>query len=26
MFAPRAGVTEDPVCGSAHCTLVPRWA
>jgi PhzF family phenazine biosynthesis protein len=25
-FAPRAGVDEDPVTGSAHCTLVPWWA
>lgn len=25
-FAPRAGVPEDPVCGSAHCTLIPHWA
>ena len=25
-FAPRAGVLEDPVTGSAHCTLVPYWA
>jgi PhzF family phenazine biosynthesis protein len=25
-FAPRAGVPEDPVCGSAHCTLIPYWA
>jgi len=25
-FAPRAGVPEDPVTGSAHCTLVPYWA
>ena len=25
-FAPKAGVTEDPVTGSAHCTLVPFWA
>lgn len=25
-FAPRAGVSEDPVTGSAHCTLVPYWA
>ena len=22
-FAPRAGISEDPVTGSAHCTLVP---
>ncbi|HEX5748185.1 MAG TPA: PhzF family phenazine biosynthesis protein [Archangium sp.] len=25
-FAPRVGVPEDPVTGSAHCTLVPYWA
>jgi len=25
-FAPRAGVPEDPVTGSSHCTLVPYWA
>lgn len=25
-FAPRAGVPEDPVTGSAHCTLGPFWA
>ncbi len=25
-FAPRIGVFEDPVTGSAHCTLVPFWA
>mgnify|MGYP003693719595 CR=1 FL=1 len=25
-FAPRKGVPEDPVTGSAHCTLVPFWA
>lgn len=25
-FAPAAGVPEDPVTGSAHCTLVPYWA
>ena len=24
-FAPRAGVDEDPVTGSAHCTLAPYW-
>jgi len=24
-FAPRAGIDEDPVTGSAHCTLVPFW-
>jgi PhzF family phenazine biosynthesis protein len=25
-FAPNAGVAEDPVTGSAHCTLIPFWA
>lgn len=25
-FAPKAGVAEDPVTGSAHCTLIPYWA
>ncbi len=25
-FAPGAGVAEDPVTGSAHCTLVPYWS
>jgi PhzF family phenazine biosynthesis protein len=25
-FAPNAGVPEDPVTGSAHCTLIPYWA
>jgi PhzF family phenazine biosynthesis protein len=25
-FAPKQGVPEDPVTGSAHCTLVPYWA
>jgi PhzF family phenazine biosynthesis protein len=25
-FAPNAGVNEDPVTGSAHCTLIPYWA
>ncbi|MEM6436420.1 MAG: PhzF family phenazine biosynthesis protein [Cyanobacteria bacterium P01_D01_bin.115] len=24
-FAPAIGVNEDPVTGSAHCTLVPYW-
>ena len=24
-FAPRCGVDEDPVTGSAHCELVPYW-
>ena len=25
-FAPRAGIPEDPVTGSAHCTLTPFWS
>lgn len=25
-FAPAAGIDEDPVTGSAHCTLIPYWA
>jgi PhzF family phenazine biosynthesis protein len=25
-FAPNCGVKEDPVCGSAHCCLMPYWA
>lgn len=25
-FAPRVGVAEDPVTGSAHCVLAPYWA
>jgi predicted PhzF superfamily epimerase YddE/YHI9 len=25
-FAPRAGIPEDPVTGSAHCCLGPFWA
>jgi PhzF family phenazine biosynthesis protein len=25
-FAPAEGVPEDPVTGSAHCTLVPYWS
>ncbi len=24
-FAPKEGINEDPVTGSAHCTLVPYW-
>lgn len=24
-FAPRVGIDEDPVTGSAHCTLAPFW-
>jgi len=25
-FAPKFGINEDPVTGSAHCTLTPYWA
>ncbi|QNL17967.1 PhzF family phenazine biosynthesis protein [Hyphobacterium sp. CCMP332] len=25
-FAPASGVDEDPVTGSAHCTLAPYWS
>lgn len=25
-FAPKCGVTEDPVCGSGHCHIIPFWA
>jgi predicted PhzF superfamily epimerase YddE/YHI9 len=25
-FAPRVGIDEDPVTGSAHCALAPFWA
>ena len=25
-FAPKVGVNEDPVTGSAHCKLAPYWA
>jgi len=25
-FAPRVGIDEDPVTGSAHCALAPYWA
>jgi predicted PhzF superfamily epimerase YddE/YHI9 len=25
-FAPAAGIPEDPVTGSSHCTLAPYWA
>jgi len=25
-FTPAAGIPEDPVTGSAHCTLIPYWA
>lgn len=26
VFAPRVGIPEDPVTGSAHCTLAPFWS
>lgn len=26
VFAPKLGVPEDPVTGSAHCSLIPYWA
>jgi predicted PhzF superfamily epimerase YddE/YHI9 len=26
VFAPAVGIDEDPVTGSAHCTLAPYWA
>lgn len=25
-FAPNAGINEDPVTGSSHCTLIPFWS
>ena len=25
-FAPKFGVDEDPVTGSAHCALIPYWS
>jgi len=25
-FAPKQGVPEDSVTGSAHCTLIPYWS
>ena len=25
-FAPGLGISEDPVTGSSHCSLVPYWA
>lgn len=25
-FFPKAGIPEDPVTGSAHCSIVPYWA
>jgi len=26
VFAPNAGIIEDPVTGSSHCILIPYWA
>ena len=26
VFAPRYGITEDPVTGSAHCMIAPYWS
>jgi len=25
-FAPKLAVSEDPVCGSGHCHIIPYWA
>ena len=25
-FAPKLGISEDPVCGSGHCHIVPYWS
>ena len=25
-FGPQVGIDEDPVTGSAHCSLMPYWA
>ena len=25
-FTPQASILEDPVTGSAHCTLIPYWS
>jgi predicted PhzF superfamily epimerase YddE/YHI9 len=25
-FAPKAGIDEDPVTGSSHCSLAPFWS
>ncbi|HEY4785828.1 MAG TPA: PhzF family phenazine biosynthesis protein [Bacteroidales bacterium] len=25
-FAPKIGINEDPVTGSAHCSLIPYWS
>jgi predicted PhzF superfamily epimerase YddE/YHI9 len=24
-FVPGMGISEDPVCGSAHCSIIPYW-
>ena len=26
IFAPRYGINEDPVTGSAHCMIAPYWS
>ena len=26
VFAPKAGLPEDPVCGTAHRIIIPYWA
>jgi predicted PhzF superfamily epimerase YddE/YHI9 len=25
-FGPQVGIDEDPVTGSAHCSIVPYWS
>ena len=25
-FAPKLNISEDPVCGSGHCHIIPFWA
>lgn len=25
-FGPKIGILEDPVCGSAHCQIIPYWS
>lgn len=25
-FAPKCNISEDPVCGSGHCHIIPYWA
>ena len=25
-FAPKLGILEDPVTGSAHCEIIPYWS